>query len=127
LKHSLLSFTHNVELTPEDKELLKSSHSNYTKELKEVTNTINNPVKSAQENIITFLGAMNQDSDAVQDCLYAAALNVSLLEKHFQGWLWVDSPTWVGYDEADRAYALELGRIEMEVVLNGWIYEEDAE
>jgi hypothetical protein len=99
-----------------------------------VTNTINNPVKSVQENIITFLEAMNQDSEAVQNCkslLSCEGMNshdsVYCLEDHFRHWLWVDSPTWVGYDEGDRAYALELGRIEMEVVLNGWIYEEDAE
>jgi hypothetical protein len=90
-----------------------------------VTNTINNVVKSAQENIITFLEAMNQDSDAVQDCKFAVGLNVSLLENHFQHWLWVDSPTWVGYDEEERAYALDLGRIEEEMALNGWIYDAD--
>lgn len=91
-----------------------------------MTNTINNLVKSAQENIITFLEAMNQDSDAVQDCIYVVGLSVNLLEGYFQGWLWVDSTTWVGYSEEDRAYALELGHIEEDLVAKGWIYQEET-
>jgi hypothetical protein len=93
-----------------------------------VTNLTNGcKINTAQENIITFLEAMNQDSDAVQDCNYAINLSVELLEKHFQGWLWVDSTEWLSYSKEDRAYALELGHIEEELTLKGWIYEEEVE
>lgn len=92
-----------------------------------MTNTINNPVKTAQENIITFLQAMNQESDAVQDCIYAVGLSVKCLESQFQHWLWVDSPTWVSYDKADRAYALELGHIEEDLVARGLIYNDEED
>lgn len=50
-------------------------------------------------------------------------LNLSLetLLQHFQQWLWLDDD--VEYkDKSDKAYAIQLGRIEEALVLKGLIY-----
>lgn len=62
-------------------------------------------------------------NQALIDCRNALNLSKETLEEHFLSWLWVGEDT-PPYQGSDLTYALQLGEIEEELILQGLIYTE---
>lgn len=58
------------------------------------------------------------------DCSNLLNLSKETLEEHFISWLWVDETT-PPYQGSDFTYALQLGEIEEELIIQGLIYTEE--
>ncbi len=74
-------------------------------------------IKAAMESL-KIEGVHNE---ALNDCLNAADLGLAALEQHLTNWLWLAEGS--DYDtEEDKAYAIQLGFIEENLVENALIY-----
>lgn len=69
-----------------------------------------------------FLRMDGSASNALIDCMNAYTLSKAQLEAHFDQWLWLPEDFEYGTPE-DKAYSLELGRIEEFLCRQGFIYE----
>lgn len=61
-------------------------------------------------------------NQALIDCRNLLNLSLDTLLAHFQSWLWFPDDEEPDYDAGERAYCLELGKIEEHLCIQGLIY-----